>query len=221
MDHKKSPLGSLGFWLLWTITIAAGWLFIVYPGLYYRDMNFLSWSEIPMIAVKFFLMAFLLGLVVGIFQYGVLRFLTKLPFMWIIVSAVSYSVGSVLALLLSFLLIRLDFSNALSGSGETIVNMPLDFTMLLGGGLSGLIQVIYIKRYLETNQKRKILLWIFGSAVAWGLGFFATAFGWGRNWSINVQSGLGGVVIGAITGLIYLAILKKESFVKTQAAQSS
>ena len=141
--------------------------------------------------------------------------------MWILISAVSYSIGSVLALLLSFLIIGLRFSNALSGSGDTIVAMPLDITMLLGGGLSGLIQVIYIKRYLETNQKRKILLWIFGAAVAWGLGFFATAFGWGQNWSINVQSGLGGVVIGAITGLTYLVILKKESFVKTQVAQSS
>ena len=81
------------------------------------------------------------------------------------------------------------------------MSMPLDFTMLFGGGLTALIQALAIRNIFSGNTK-EMLLWVLATALSWEAGFFISAYALGANLPLFLQSGLAGLAIGLASALL-------------------
>jgi hypothetical protein len=97
-----------------------------------------------------------------------------------------------------------------STQGQASLLFPLAFIMLIGGGITGVMQA-YALRKSVLQGKMKILFWTLVSSLAWGIGFYISAFARGDHFSpLRFQSGLAGLTIGLITGSA-LVILMRDS----------
>ncbi|MGC1374912.1 MAG: hypothetical protein WA821_01730 [Anaerolineales bacterium] len=208
----KTGMQQPWLWFFWTLATALSWVLVVYPGLRLRHLFLSSWQMLPETAWTLFLSTIVLGLFVGIFQYLILRYSVPVSLEWALISAFSYAVGSALAFLLSSLWLGALWPDALSGSETTRVLMPVDLTMLIGGALTGLIQACAVKyKYnfiFQIQPKRKILLWTLANAVSWGAGSIASI--WAYSLPVYQQSGVAGLMVGAMTGLVFLVLLEQK-----------
>lgn len=203
-NNKKNII----FFLLWLIVTGASWSLIIYPGLKLRNMNVVSWDMIFPITVKFALYGAQLGIIVSVFQYLVLKTYTKISWAWSIYSALGYILGAPISFLAVTMTFSLIYPTVLTANGTSFLMMPLNFIMLLNGLILGFFQIPLLgknKRHIE------ISLLVLSSSLAWGLGFWASAYRWGKGWwSMNLQSGAGGILIGIITGGIIIILLHKK-----------
>jgi len=201
MLQLKSAFKSRRFIFGWVVSIVLGWTLITYPGLALRNTVLSSWKMLLPIAFDLLVFAFFLGGIIGLLQYLFCRADVVIPWQWIFISAFSYGVGSSGAFLFSSAIIGLTHPEIFSSGGASFLSMPLDFTMLFGGGLTTLIEVSAMRDAFFRNSK-EILAWISGVELSWGIGFFLSAYGWGANLSLFIQSGLAGLAIGLGTALL-------------------
>lgn len=201
MLQLKSSFKTHRFIFGWVVSIMFGWTLITYPGLVLRSTILSSWIILLPIALKLLAFAFLLGGIIGLSQYLLCRLDVVISWQWILISAVSYGVGSSAAFLFSSAALGISHPEIFSSGGASSLTMPLDFTMLFGGGLTTLMQVPPMRDVFFRNSKA-ILSWILGVGLSWEIGFFFSAYGWGANLPLFVQSGLAGLAIGIGTALL-------------------
>jgi len=214
MLHLKTGMKQPCLWFFWTMATTLGWVLVVYPAINLRSLSISSWQMLPTTTWTLFLSTIVLGLFVGIFQYLILRYYVPVSLEWVLISAFSYAIGSALAFLLSCLWVGASWPDAFSGSGTTLLFMPLNLTMVIGGTITGLIQAYTVKRkytfMFQTQPKRKMLLWVLANVASWGVGFFAAGYGWAAGLPVSLQSGAAGLMIGAMTGLVFLVLLEQK-----------
>lgn len=191
----------------WVVSIILGWTLITYPGLTLRSTVLSSWVMLLPIAFNLLAFASLLGGVIGLLQYLLCHFDVVVSWQWILISAVSYGVGSSVAFLFSSVVIGILHPEIFSSGGTSSLSMPLDFTMLIGGSLTTLLQVSLMRDVFLRNTK-EILAWVSGTAISWEVGFFLSAYGWGANLPFSIQSGLAGLAIGLGTALLLSVQMK-------------
>jgi hypothetical protein len=201
MLQIKSQTNLLALWILWTISLFLGW--IIYPGLNFRSGNISSWGELVSLLGNLFIQTLLLGLFVGFIQYVLLHFHADISAWWIALSGVSYALGTTLGLLITSVDAWRIAPEIFSTQGQTTLLFPLAFVMLIGGGITGIIQVYALKGAV-TQNKTKLLLWVLATSLAWGLGAFLVSFPWVAHLPFRFQSGLAGLVIGSITGIAFI-----------------
>ena len=201
MLQLKSAFKTRRFIFGWVVSIVMGWTLITYPGLILRSTVLSSWKMLLPIALQLLAFALLLGGIIGLLQYLLCRWDVVLSWQWILISAVSYGVGSSVAFLFSSAVLGISNPGIFSSGGASSTYMPLDFTMLFGGGLTTLMQAPPMRDVFFCNPKA-VLSWILGVALSWEIGFFLAAYGWGANLPLFIQSGLAGLAISAGTALL-------------------
>jgi hypothetical protein len=210
MFRIKSQTNPFALWILWVISIFGGWIIYIYPGLNFQSGHISSWSELFSLSGSLFLQSLLFGSFIGFAQYILLRFRVDVSAWWIALSGVSYALGAILGLLLSSISTWMIQPEIFSTRGQTILLFPLAFVMLIGGGITGIIQAYAFKGSV-TQNKTKILFWVLASSLGWGVGYFVASFSWGINLPFRFQSGLAGLVIGFITGIAFIFLQQDVS----------
>lgn len=190
--------------IVWMFGTAIGWGVIVYPALTLRDQLLASWSTLLGIAWHLFIPSLFLGLIVGTLQYFAMRSIMRISIRWIVFSTFGYALGTPIAFLLSAAILGLTFPEIYTGNGNAFSAMPVDTTMFLCGGVLGLFQATELKKYFVMYRLRDTALWVLGSALGWGLGFFSIGYAWAIGLPVFMQSGVAGLVIGLVTGGILL-----------------
>ena len=140
-----------------------------------------------------------MGAMIGLLQYLLCRQDIAISWRWVFVSAFSYCVGTSVAFLLSSLV--LGNPKIFSNNGTSFLSVPLDFIMLIGGGLTALIQALAIRNIFLGNTK-ELLLWALATALSWEVGFFIVGYAGAANLPLFLQSGLAGLVIGLASALL-------------------
>lgn len=197
---------------LWVLSTVLGWSLIIYPGLTLRNEIIFSLGMLLPITMKMLVSTLLLGAVIGALQYLFLRSDINIPLQWILISVLSYSIGTVVAFLISSIGISVIFPDVLFSGGATFMPMPLAFIMLTGGFFVGLIQAFAIRNSFAIKKTRLVILWSLGTCLSWGIGFWLTSFGAGINLPLFEQSGLVGLATGLVTALIIGIQVKTNQF---------
>lgn len=189
------------FVFLWAVGIIIGWALITYPGLTLRDEVRVihSWAMLLPISLNLFFFTFLMGAVIGLVQYLFCRQDLAISWRWVFVSALSYGFGTSAGFLLSSLV--LGNPEIFSNNGTSFLSVPLDFIMLIGGGLTALSQALAIRNIFLGNIK-ELLLWALATALSWEVGFFIASYAGAANLPIFMQSGLAGLAIGLGSALL-------------------
>lgn len=189
---------------LWVLSIVLGWSIIIYPGLSLRNEIITSWGMLPSITLKMLLVALVLGGVIGALQYLFLRFdIIINPIQWVLISVLSYGVGTAIAFLVASIGIGIIYPQVFSSGGAVSMPLPLAFTMITGGFLIGLIQAYTLRNSFSSKKTQWVLLWVLGTSLSWGIGFFLMSYGAGINLPLFAQSGLAGLAVGLGTALLF------------------
>jgi hypothetical protein len=202
MLQATSKSKNYQLFITWLFATAIGWGVIVYPALRIQQLRITSWDALPGIAWQLLIPATLLGLIVGILQYTVLRFVGIISTKWILFSMFGYAVGTSIAFLLSATILGLAFPEIYTSNGNAFSFMPVDTTMFLCGGITGLFQIAVLKKVFISYYIKDSVLWVLGSALGWGIGYFSTGYAFESGLPLFLQSGVAGLVIGTITGAV-------------------
>ena len=201
MLQIKPEIKRSRFVFLWAISIIVGWTLITYPGLTLRDevkvIN--SWAMLLPISLNLFVSTFLMGAVIGLLQYLFCRQDVVISWHWVFISALSYGVGTSISFLLSS--VTMGNFEIFSDNGINFLSVPLDLTMLIGGGLTALIQAQALRNTFFRDSK-EILSWTLATALSWEVGFFISSYAWRGNMPRFEQSGLAGLTISLATALL-------------------
>jgi len=205
MIRIKSQANFLIFGLLWAIAIMIGWSIYIFQGIKFETSLLSSWADLFSLVVVLLLNTFVLGAIVGVMQYLLLKPVASISAWWIGFMGLSYSLGSSLSLVFSSIFVWIFQPEIFSSQGQSALRFPLVFVMFIGGGLIGLIQIFPLRKtFIQTVSEG--VVWALMSALGWVLGFFIMlAF----SNSPRVQSSIAGLVIGIVTGLA-LFILSKN-----------
>lgn len=205
MLKSKNTSNIYKVWLGWTTATLIGWLIVKYFGFDNRNLIMSSQQVVLQTLFAIFVNGLMLGALVGLLQFAFLSNEIRLTKWWIFIQACSYAFGSTIGLLsvIAFLWIS---NPKLFAQAAIILPFPLPLTMLISGGLVGLIQVAALKSRFGINLSHA-LLYLTLSSLAWGLAFFAINY-MSKNLAIYYQNSIAGVVIGAITGLGLFLLMK-------------
>ena len=185
MNSEIKQVGKkfLGQWILAT---SIGWpvgMFLAFL-LSYEVVNLFYHKETSLI------IGLCLGAVVGFSQWNIINEYSKISAWWIWASAIGIGLPFVVDVLLVELV----------GVESVLKNDILGrfITGVIGGLLIGLLQINVVK-----SLSKKGIWWIVISPLAWGISWLSTAIGAGVGDFI-----IGGVVLGAITGIAILWLLQ-------------
>lgn len=197
---SKSFLQNL--WLTWTLTLTSGWFFIQYTGIHVRNVSFYTWAEVFPVLWQFALNGLLMGVFLGALCEILFRLWTDKARLWGVTTFLGYAIGSplgfLLAVSLSWILARLNGIELLAGSSYFLM-MPLVFTMLFSGCLIALSQMFALQKTLPNLSWKARALWVFGSVLIWGVGFFLSNLAWGAGLSASFQSAVVGLALSGVT----------------------
>ena len=201
MNRRKN---KFLFWILWTLSIGFPWFIFVFPGLKIRNLNIISWYEIWQILGRLLFPCFMIGLLVSVAQYLLLKNQLNFSRAWIIYSILGYTFVPPITMCMIITIFGLVYPETLSTRGIHFLSVPLDLTMIFSGLLVGIIQLpAFPKKDIENTGKSIPWLWVLGSSLAWGLGFLVSSF---RYDSLRFESMLSGLTIGMITGGVFILI---------------
>lgn len=191
IDERKVAQNEIGLWLGWTLATAAGMVLGVLPWLPFLDNLDLGLARV--------IVPVWTGLLVGIFQWLVLRGYLTHAVDWIFNGGAGWAVGYALGLL------------AIQNLSEYA------WGPLLGYILFGLVIAILQWPVLRREIPNAIP-WIIASVVGWALGaslsqivldLFVSGNAVNPAWSATVIAGTTGLVAGAITGLVLVWIVRQ------------
>lgn len=217
MFKSKNTFYIYKVWLQWTSATLIGWVIIKYFGFDNRNLIMSSWHIVFQTLTAIFVNGLLLGALVGLLQFTFLSDDLRLTKWWIFIQACSYSIGSTVGLLSVIVFVWM-FNPGLFTQATIVFPFPLPLTMLISGGLVGLIQIVTLKSRLGINLSRA-MLYLVSSSLAWGLSFFSINY-LNKNSSIYIQNSIAGVVIGTITGLVIFLLLKDEDKLRISATEN-
>jgi len=211
----KENTKPMKIWFLWVLATTAGWITARYVGFALWNVVLTSWTQV---AAPVFVLAWnglLLGSVVGLLQWFVLRIWKQEKGWWVLATIASYGLGSPLALLL---ILALDVTLArvnhlplfITGSSISL-SMPLPLTMILTGALVAIGQWLVLRQFIPASKTKEAALWVFGTAFAWGIALWADAYVIGIGFSLLEQNAVAGGIIGIVTGATLTLLLSQTS----------
>lgn len=202
----KERSKQLVFWLLWIFATAAGWAGVEYMGFSLRATVLRSATQIPSLALELLLNGALLGSVVGLLQWLVLRFWKKAKGWWIPITVAGYAVGSPIGFILTtslnvFAARRAGLQLFVEGSNVSL-SWPLPVMMLVTGLILAAVQWPVLRRLIPFAKAKEAILWGLGTMLGWGLGFWAASYTLSFGLSLFAQNVAAGSLIGIVTGMM-------------------
>lgn len=201
IDESKVARSPARLWLGWTLATTVGMLLGFVPAsLVVGNLDLgLARILVPLVA----------GLLVGFFQWVVLRPYLVQATDWILAGAAGWATGFALGLVVI---------QALAGS---VFGVILGY--LLFGVLIGLIQWPVLRREIP-----HALPWVLASVLGWAAGFLASRlvadllFGGEPVHPALValvSAGVSGLVAGAITGVVFIRIVRQPERIPSGASE--
>ena len=192
MEVKGSQVGWV-FWLQWVLASTVG----VVVGMFTGAIFVLGPYDGPREPVGYGLVGIVLGIVVGVLQWLVLRRRVSGAGWWVLASAA----GGYGTLQAGFM----PFSTSLQSFG---VYLSWTRVVALGGAVTGTLQWLVLR-----GQVSRAGWWVLASTVGWGLGVtVARAFPWG----VDTADAVGalvvtGAILGALTGGALVWLLRQPA----------
>jgi hypothetical protein len=155
----------------------------------------------------------LLGILVGLVQWGVLRVRNKIAAHWIIATVAGYALGLPLGfsipLAFAWGTTKMMKIQLIGEGGNAFINFPLLSGMFLSGAIIAILQWISAKATFQ-NRVQSAALWVLGSALAWASAFFLTSSAWAAGMPSTAQSAVAGATVGMITGLLLILLMSSS-----------
>ena len=188
MKIEQTKIGW-GFWLMWvlatTVGIGIGYTVISFLGFILKDIYFKAEGRFIYL-LEYFIFYIVISAGVGIMQWLVLRRRVSRAGWW----APAIVAGFVLASVLFYYLPK---------------TVDPNMFLPLGGALAGVLQCIFMERYIT-----RLGSWVFASAMGWSLGAV-----YGRVFIPFPFVDLGfGIIMGAITGGAFVLLFRQPVNVK-------
>jgi len=213
MKETRADFNWLKFWSLWVFVTALAWVAGQYLGFPLRTAFLISTTQISSLATALCLNGAILGSIVGLFQWLILRLWRKKAGGWLLSTLVGYTIGFPMVFvatvgLVGFFAQRSGLQLFSEGSGAYLF-MPLAPIMILTGVVIALAQWLTIRRLFPKSKPREVILWVAGTALGWGMGFWAAAYVFTMGLSWAAQNAIAGGVIGVVTGAILVLFLSQ------------
>ena len=146
--------------LLWALTFGLPWLLIIFPGISTFHKNIKSWIDLWNIVGEIILPCTILGVLTAVIQSLILSENKSIARVWIIVSAIAYSLALPFGLILSTF-IPFIFNPKLTFDGSTMMIPPAPLAMIIGEMLVGLFQLIAISKLkLDSKMLVSKVFWL-------------------------------------------------------------
>ncbi len=211
----KENTKPMKMWFLWVLTTTVGWIMVRYVGFALWKVVLTSWAQVPALIFNLALNGLLLGSVVGLLQWFVLRIWKQEKGWWVLATIASYSLGFPLALLLilvlDVILARVNHLALFVAGSSLSLSMPLPLTMILTGALVAIGQWLALRKFIPASKTKEVVLWVFGTAFAWGIALWAAAYGLGLGFSLLGQNAVAGGMVGIVTGAMLNLLLSQTS----------
>lgn len=211
----KENTKLMKMWFLWVLTTTAGWIVARYVGFALWNVVLTSWTQVPDLVFVLAWNGLLLGSVVGLLQWFVLRIWKPEKGWWVLATIASYSLGSPVALLLILALVvilaRVNHLALFVAGSSVSLSMPLPLTMIMTGALIAIGQWLVLRQFIPASKTKEAALWVFGTAFAWGIALWAAAYVLGIGPSLLGQNAVAGGVIGIVTGATLSLLLSQPS----------
>ena len=209
----KENTKPMKIWFLWVLATTAGWIVARYVGIALWKVVLTSWTQVPALVFALAWNGLLLGGVVGLLQWFVLRIWKQEKGWWILATIASYGLGFPLALILilalDVILARVNhFSLFVPGVS---LSFPLPLTMIMTGALIAIGQWPVLRQFIPAFKTKEVALWIFGTAFAWGIALWGVSYALTIGFSLLVQNAVAGGIIGIETGAILALLLFQQS----------
>jgi hypothetical protein len=209
----KENTKPMKIWFLWVLATTAGWTVARYVGIALWKVVLTSWTQVPALVFALAWNGLLLGGVVGLLQWFVLRIWNQEKGWWVLATIASYSLGSPLALLLilvlDVILARVNHFSLFVPGTSVSLSMPLPLTMILTGALIAIGQWPVLHQFIPALKTKEAVLWIVGTAFAWGIALWGVSYALTIGFSLLVQNAVAGGIIGIETGAILALLLSQ------------
>lgn len=208
MSNKISSL--MAIYLLWVIATATAWFAGIFD---LSNASAQTYLEIARLLPVYLLDGLLIGSVAGIGQALILRrFMPKISH-WFWATTLGYALAFPVSLILTVLIPAIAFplqgEKFLPFAGSSTMTIYLTNSLFWGAFIIGVAQWQVLKQIVQKPNAKKAALWIFSSWLGCGLGIFAR--GW--LWNVHLAGSdrvVIGIVIGMMTGLALLILLKQS-----------
>jgi len=229
MSNRLAVKGKVTFLLLWIGVSALGWFLGPINTL---QPTLRTYLDVANRALAYAVCGLIIGLVIGIGQFLVLKQKLYSSKKWFFMTLAGYTLALPIGLVISTLIPAISFT--LQGSSflplrepTTIFFFPFPMDIFLGGWVVGIAQWITLRQILPYRNSRLAALWILGVWLSIGLGIIAMLIG--RTVPININSGMLfdttlaiervyiGVVSGLVTGLLLLFVIHQAGQVEITA----
>ena len=219
MNNRLAVKGKATFLLLWIGVSALGWLFAPINAL---SPDLRAYLEVANRAFVYAVCGLVIGLVIGIGEFLVLRQKWVSFKRWFFMTLAGYTLALPAGLAISTLIPAI--ASSLQGSGflplrepSSIFYFPFPGDVVFGGWVVGIAQWIALRQVLPYRNSRLAALWTLGVWLSFGLGIFALLIA--RSGPININSGnlydvnlaiervWTGGVSGLVTGLLLLFVI--------------
>ena len=207
----KENTKPMKMWFLWVLTTTAGWIMARYVGFALWKVVLTSWAQVPALIFNLAVNGLLLGSVVGLLQWFVLRIWKQEKGWWVLATIASYGLGSPLVLLLilvlDVILARVNHLPLFIAGSSISLSMPLPLTMIMTGALVAIGQWLVLRQFITSSKTKEAALWVFGTAFAWGIALWAAAYVLEIGLSGLGQNAVAGGIIGIVTGATLTLLL--------------
>jgi len=210
MINRLAVKGKVTFLLLWTGVSALGWLLGPIDAL---QPTLRTYLDVANRALAYTVCGLVIGLVIGIGQFLVLKQKLFSSKKWFFMTVAGYTLAWPIGLAIITIIPTIVWS--LHGSGflplrepATISFFPFPEDIVFGGWFVGIAQWLALRQMLPYRNSRLAALWILGVWLSIGLGIFAMLMA--RSGPININSGMlfdstlaiERVYIGGVSGLV-------------------
>jgi hypothetical protein len=208
MSNKNSNL--MAIYLLWVIATAIAWLAGIFD---LTNTSAHSYLEIARLIPVYLLDGLLIGSVAGIGQALILRrFMPKIS-RWFWATTLGYTLAFPVSLILTILIPAIAFplqgEKFLPFAGPSTMTIYLMDSLFWGAFIIGVAQWQVLKQIVQKPNAKKAALWIFSSWLGCGLGIFVRGWLWNAHLAGLDRAAIG-IVMGMITGLALLILLKQS-----------
>ena len=229
MSDRLAIKGKVFFLLLWIGISALGW-FLSPINTFNPTLR--TYLEVGNRALAYAGCGLILGLVMGIGQFLLLKQKAVASRKWFFMTLAGYTLALPVGLAVTTLIPAISFP--LHGSGflplrepSTISFFPFPTDIFFGGWVLGLAQWTVLRQILSYRNSPLAIIWVVGVWLSFGLGIFAMLIA--RSAPINVNSGMVidpglavqraimGAVSGLVTGLLLIFVIHQAGKAKDRA----
>jgi len=199
MNIKKN---KFLFWLLWILSFGIPFTIIIFP-FYEKNIGpIIAWGDILDVVYPMIIPSCLLGFLLSVFQYFLVKFKFNGTQRWFFFTLIGYSFAPIFSVILIICINGILYPDTLTTGGESFQFFPRPLSMILTGFLTGVVQKREIQNIFTGKSQKNIgLLWILLSALAWSLSFVVSTMFIGE---LRLQSMFTGLTIGFVSGILFI-----------------